>query len=279
MNKKIDLHTHTRASDGLKTPDELVNYAIQQEVSVLAITDHDTIGGIDQALEASRGEDILCIPGIEFSIARDRGLFHLVGLNIDHTNSELRSRIDELARLRGTRANRMVDDLNKNGIAIDMNEVIDEAGGGVIGKPHVARVLVRHGYAPDFSSVFKLYLEKGLPGYAPKEKIPLEQAMQLIIKSGGLPVLAHPVSLELGGPEAYGEFIIQLKEIGLRGIEVYADMHSDDDVLFFEKLARRHELLITGGSDYHGDKDEKIGYYGNRLIPYSIYKTLKEYVQ
>ena len=276
--KKIDLHTHTRASDGLKTPAELIDLAVQEHVGIIAITDHDTVQGVDEALTAAQKRNIRCIPGIEFSVEWPKGAFHLVGLGLDHANRELCSRIDELARLRDTRAARMIADLNRNGINITLDEVTSEAAGGVIGKPHVARVLVRHGYAPDFADVFTLFLEEGKPGFVKKEKISFDEAAALIVKSGGIPILAHPVSLELRNNREYEMMIADLKERGLAGIEVYADMHGPDDVAFFHEIAVGLDLIVSGGSDYHGDKDERIGYYNGTIIPFDIYDSLQEYL-
>jgi predicted metal-dependent phosphoesterase TrpH len=274
--KLIDLHTHTTASDGRLSPAGLVDHACQCGVVLMAVTDHDTVDGVAAALQAARGRDIRVVPGIEFSIDYSPGTLHLLGLGIDHTMDELVAVARDLAAKRDSRALRMVEDLRGHGIDITIDEVMREARGGVTGKPHVARVLVARGYAADYSDVFTRYLEKGLPGYAPKEKISLEGAMKLIAASGGAAVLAHPASLYLDGPEAYDRCIAAMKDLGLAGIEGYADMHSPDDVSLFEALAARHGLLVTGGSDYHGDRDERMGHYNGKPIPCELYDSLRE---
>ncbi len=272
----IDLHTHTTASDGRKKPSDLVDYACEQGVAVMALTDHDTVAGVAPALERARGRNLRLIPGVEFSIDFASGTFHMVGLNIDHADVELVAVTRDLAMKRDTRALRMVEDLARHGLDITAEEVIAEAAGGVTGKPHIARVLVRKGYVTSFDAVFKNYLEKGLPGYVPKEKISCARALEVIRGAGGVSVLAHPASLNLDGADAYGRFIAELKENGLAGIEVFADMHSPEDVSLFSGLARKHSLFMSGGSDYHGDRDEKLGHYNGKVIPFEIYDSLKE---
>ncbi len=272
--KQIDLHTHTRASDGCKTPRDLVAYALENGVAVLAITDHDTVAGIPEALAAAEDESIRVVPGIEFSIDFGPGTFHLLAYNIDCSDADLLARTRDLVMKRETRAARMVEDLRRHGYDITLEEVAAEAAGGVTGKPHAARVLVRKGYAAR-DTVFREFFEKGKPGHAPKEKIALDEAFGLIKKSGGFAVLAHPISLELER-SAYAAFIDDLKRKGLAGVEAYADMHSPEDVALFAGISRDLGLLMTGGSDYHGDKNERIGHYAGNVIPFELYDAFKE---
>lgn len=275
---KIDLHTHTTASDGLKTPDELVAYAIENEIKALAIADHDTIDGLEDALKYAAGRDIEVIPGIEFSVNYEKGTFHLVGLYIDWKNRELVERVNELARLRASRAERIVDDLNAHGIAIKYDEVVKEAAGGAIGKPHVARVLVRHGYAEDPHDVYRKFLEEGLPGHVKKEKISAREALRLIQNAGGISILAHPASLNAGNYEIFEKLLKELIPEGLDGIEAYSDMHSPEDAAMYKSIAKKYGLLVSGGSDYHGDKGENIGFYKpGEVIPHECYDGIMKY--
>ena len=265
--KKIDLHTHSSASDGLYSPSGLIDRAVENGLIRMALTDHDTVDGLAEGIghAASLGFDL--VPGIEFSVDFRGGTFHLVGLHIDHLHGEL---VDETARLKAIREKRVygiIDDLAAHGIPIDVSEVQEIAGDASFGRPHIARVLVKRGYAADVEEVFRNFLVKGKPGYVKKEKISLDGAFRLIGVSGGMPVLAHPVSMNLESPAAYASHISELKRKGLAGIEVYAGMHDASAVNLFRRIALEQKLLVSGGSDFHGDKRERLGYYGNELVP------------
>ncbi len=275
MNR-VDFHTHTSASDGIKTPSELIDLAIENGLVVMAVTDHDTVDGIDEALDYAEERGFDLIPGIEFSIDHDRGSFHLIGLNIDHTEPELQGAIKVLAEHRDTRAARIVEDLNNHGIGITYDEVVQEAGSGSVGRPHIARVLVRHGLGESVRDIFDNFLVKGTPGYVKKYKIGIDHAIMVIKKAGGLPLIAHPVSLDFGSFDEFESLLVDMVQRGVRGFEVYAPMHTEDQVSLFLEIARTHDLIISGGSDYHGDKNEKLGYYTDeRPIPFSVYEELK----
>lgn len=277
--KKIDLHTHTTASDGIYTPGKLIDVARQNGLIAMAITDHDTVDGLPEAVEYARSVGFRLYPGVEFSIDYDAGSFHIIGLNIDYTHEGLRRTVKDLAEHRGTRAYRIIDDLKKHGIDIPIDEVIAEAGGGSIGRPHVARVMINRGYATSIREIFQNYLVKGKPGYAKKVRIAFEEAVSLILECGGIPVIAHPVSLEC---RSMGEFEGLLKKFiktGVRGLEVYAAMHTPAMAEEYLALALKYRLLVTGGSDFHGDKDEIIGNYQKDYpIPIELYDALEEYI-
>lgn len=276
---KIDLHSHTSASDGLRAPENLVDYAAEKGLSALAITDHDTVDGIDAALRRGQDHDIEVIPGIEFSVDYDEGTFHLVGLYIDWKNKELVHEVMRLAKLRESRAERIVEDLNAKGFPINFDEVREEASGGAIGKPHVARVLVRRGHAADPHEVYTKFLEEGLPGHVKKEKISRQRSLELIRNAGGVSILAHPASLDLATMKDFEFFLRELIDLGLEGVEAYSDMHSPEVAAEYREIAERHGLLVSGGSDYHGDKGEIIGYYKpDHPIPAECYTALREYM-
>jgi predicted metal-dependent phosphoesterase TrpH len=273
--KKIDLHCHTTASDGIKTPSQLIDYAISCNVEVLAVTDHDTIVGLAEAVEYASSRDFTLITGIEFSIDYSGGSFHLLGLNIDHNNRTLFDKTLHLQDVRDNRIYHIIEDLARHNIYIPVEDVLLESNGGAVGRPHVARTLVRHGYARDINEIFQKYLVKGKPGYVPKERISLPEAVSLIKGAGGIAVIAHPVSLNF---RDFGVFESQLRgfiDQGLEGIEVYSSMHKDSEVRRFKELAIRYNLAVTGGSDYHGDKHEALGYYqSDELIPFEIFEPL-----
>lgn len=274
----IDLHTHTTASDGILTPSALIDYALARGIAALAITDHDTTGGLDEAVRYALGKNIDVIPGIEFSVEYPRGSFHLVGLYIDFHNTLLDETLKKLKHLRDTRASRIIDDLRAANITIALDDVIEEAGGAPLGKPHFARVMVQRGYGKSVEEIFKKYLVDGKPGDIKKEKITPADAIALIKGSGGVPVLAHPASLEFSSFAVFEDELQAFIEMGLEGIEAYAAMHSPDEADEFARIARKYDLLISGGSDFHGDKNEILGaWHDGMSIPYNLYKTLQRH--
>jgi len=272
MANKIDLHCHTTASDGLLTPTELIDLAFKNELSYCAITDHDTVDGLEEAILKSEEIDgFTFIPGIEFSVKYPNGTFHLVGLDIDHTNEQMIETIIDLKEKRETRVIRIVKDLEKHDINISLDEVYEESNGAALGRPHVARVLLKKGYGNTFSDIFENFMIKGKPGFIKKEKISLEKAIELIILSRGIPIIAHPISLNFQKWPDFENILKECIKLGIQGIEVYAHMHTQEEVDMFKIIANKYNLLISGGSDFHGDKNEVIGYYGDdKIIPYGI---------
>ncbi len=276
--KMIDLHCHTTASDGIRTPSELIDFAIKRNVEVLAVTDHDTVSGLEEAVKYAMCKEFELIPGIEFSIDYQGGSFHLVGLYIDYSYSPLIDKTLHLQSVRDKRIYRIIEDLEKHGIEIPVEDVLLESAGGAIGRPHVARVLVKYGYANNINEVFKKYLVKGKPGYVKKERIKLEEAVSLIKGAGGVSIIAHPVSLNYKNMIEFENILKRFIEVGVDGLEVYSSMHKASEINDFLELAVRYNLLVSGGSDYHGDKEEKIGYYlPSKPIPYEIYDRIKSH--
>ncbi|MBN2157772.1 MAG: PHP domain-containing protein [Spirochaetes bacterium] len=278
--KKIDLHTHTTASDGIFSPSKLIDFAARNGVVALAVTDHDTVDGIPEAVEHARSVGFRLYPGVEFSIDYDAGSFHLIGLNIDYTDAEIRKTVRELADHRNRRAYRIIDELKKHDIDIPIGEVLAEASGGAVGRPHIARVMVSRGYGANLRDIFANYLVKGKPGYVKKIRIGLEEAVNLIKRCGGIPVIAHPVSLECADMREFETLLKGFIAAGVEGIEVYAGMHSPEMAREYLSIAEKYRLLVTGGSDFHGDKDETIGNYQKDCpIPFEIYRKLEEYIR
>jgi 3',5'-nucleoside bisphosphate phosphatase len=278
--KKIDLHTHTTASDGIYSPTRLIDIALRNGLTALAITDHDTVEGLPEAMAYAASTGLRIFPGVEFSIEYDTGSFHLIGLNLDYAHEGLRKRVKELAEHRGARAYRIIEDLKRHGIDIPIDEVLAEAGGGAMGRPHIARVMVSHGLAPTIRDIFQNYLVKGKPGYVKKVRIEFAEAVSLIKESGGIPVLAHPVSLECENMDEFEELLKGFIRTGIEGIEAYASMHTPEVAGQYLALARKYNLLVTGGSDFHGDKDETIGNYQKDCpIPFELLGKLEEYIK
>ena len=278
LKNKIDLHTHTTASDGTYSPVRLVDYAVREGVSALAITDHDTVDGLPEAAAYARRINFNLIPGIEFSVEYPHGTFHVVGLFIDFENHEIKSKLVSLRSYRENRAHGIIDDLNRCGIDITLDDVYAEASGAPVGKPHFARVMVQKGYARNIDEVFENFLVNGKPGDVMKEKITPDDALNLIRGAGGISILAHPASLEFTSFSEFESVLAPLIEKGLDGIEAYAGMHTEEQTLEFVRMARKYGLVLSGGSDFHGEKDEKIGYYSERnIIPVNLLDTLESY--
>jgi 3',5'-nucleoside bisphosphate phosphatase len=277
--RKIDLHTHTTASDGIYSPRDLIDLAIRSGVVAMAITDHDTVDGLPEAIEYAASVGFKLYPGVEFSIDYDEGSFHLLGLNIDYTNERLKKTVRDLADHRATRAYRIIDDLKKHGIDIPIDEVIRVAGDGSMGRPHIARVMVDHGYASNIREIFQKYLVKGKPGYVKKVRIRFEDAIGLIRECGGLAVVAHPISLECRDMVAFEELLEGFVRTGVEGLEAFASMHTVEQATEFSEIALKHNLLLTGGSDFHGDKDETIGNYRKENpIPIELFDKLESFI-
>jgi len=274
--KKIDLHTHTTASDGLLTPVELIDYAQSHGVHAMAITDHDTVDGLTEAIRHAGEIGFSLVPGIEFSIDFTDGSFHLLGLYIDHKNTPLVKALESLTEFRDRRIIAMVDDLKRHGVDISIEDVERESAGSSVGRPHVARALLKKGHGRNIKEIFQNFLVKGKPGYVKKQKIHLEEAVDLINGAGGIPIIAHPVSLNTPDYVEFEKILTGYIELGIRGIEVYASMHDEDQVREYLRIAGKYNLVITGGSDFHGDKDEIIGdYITGKPVPPGLYPALE----
>ncbi len=274
-----DLHCHTTASDGLVSPTDIVRQAAGEGIAVLAIADHDTVNGLDAAVRTAQQEGIYLVPAIELSIAYPSGIFHLLGYGIQYQNRAFREELGRLKRIREDRIKRILEALNEAGIELSDHDVQNELNGDVPGKPHVARALVRKGYASDIQEALRTYLNRGAPGYVAKEKIEPKAAFALIRGAGGFPVVAHPRSLNCNGFAEYDRFIQGCLDMGLAGIEAYAGIHDDEDVALFLELANQYDLVATGGSDFHGDNGSRLGYYGDgRPIPETCSRSLLQLV-
>jgi 3',5'-nucleoside bisphosphate phosphatase len=277
--KKIDFHTHTTASDGIFSPRQLIDLAVRNGIVAMAITDHDTVDGLPEAMEYAASIGFRIFPGVEFSIEYATGSFHLLGLNLDYRHERLRSTVKRLAEFRSTRAFRIIDDLKSHGIDISQDEVMAEAGNGAIGRPHIARVMVNHGLGPNIKDIFKNYLVPGKPGYVKKVRIEFNDAVALIKESGGIPVIAHPVSLECRNMDEFEGLLKGFIKAGVEGMEAYAPMHTPEMAGQYRALAVKYNLVITGGSDFHGDKDETIGNFQKESpVPFELYEQLESYI-
>jgi 3',5'-nucleoside bisphosphate phosphatase len=274
----VDLHLHTTASDGVMTPSQIVNYAKNKGLLAIAITDHDTIEGLEEGIVEGDRIGLEVIPGIEISAEHSPGSMHLLGFFIDICHPLLKERLGYLQRARAERNPRMVEKLNKLGVDVTFDEVLKASGGGQVGRPHFAQVLIEKGYVRNFQEAFDRFLKKGASAYVEKMRFSPEESIHFINEANGVAVLAHPNTLQLNGYSELEDLILRLVKRGLRGIEVYYPEHSALDVAQYKKLAERHGLLVTGGTDYHGIEknglDIGVG-RGEMRLPYAMVENLR----
>lgn len=245
-----DLHAHTNRSDGSHPPAELVDIAAAGEVAVLAITDHDTLAGVEEALARGYATGVRVIPGIELSIKVTHGSMHLLGYFADPAPMPLVGMIAGFAATRTERAEEMVERLRGLGLPLDWQNVLDGAAGAPLGRPHIAEALIRASHVSTRQEAFDLYLADGGPAYVSSDGLDVEDGVRLVLESGGAPVLAHPETLKLNDAHL-DPFIGRLARAGLVGIEVHRPEHTPDQFARFGALAHRWDLIASGGSDYH----------------------------
>jgi len=246
----IDLHTHTTASDGTTTPRELIRLAAEAGLSAVAITDHDTVAGLPEALAAGREFGVTVIGGVELSVFDGQRALHLVGLFVPESPGEL---AEVLARAREKRHDRnrlILEKLAALGIPLDYDEVLALADGSV-GRPHIAAALVNSGHVRTIKEAFERYLGAGGRAYAPKTKMPLARAVSLLMAEGALPVLAHPYLLREKG-RSMERLVAGYKEQGVAAIEAYYSEHSESQTREYLALATKLDMGVSGGSDFHG---------------------------
>jgi len=276
--KFIDLHTHSTASDGSLSPEELVRHAHDKGLAAIAVTDHDTIDGIGQALQEGQKIDMEVIPGIEISVDFDPEM-HILGYFFDSSYMNIENTLEVLRKNREERNPRMVKKLNEMGFDISMDEVMEQAGGRIVARPHIARVMMKKGYVESVSEAFEKYLSAGKPAYIKRKMLSPEEGIKEIIKAGGLPVLAHPIYLELDF-KSLDKLLEYLVDKGLKGIEAHYVDNSEEETQNLLKLADKHKLLVTGGSDFHGSfkPNIEIGVgFGNLHVPYELLERMKRY--
>jgi predicted metal-dependent phosphoesterase TrpH len=247
----IDLHTHSTASDGSDSPSALVALAKRQGVAALALTDHDTVEGLAEARAAAAEAGVRLVEGCELSCEVGEATMHLLVYFLPDTPGPLQDRLHGLQATRADRNERIVDVLRSHGLDVTLQEVLDEAGGGSVGRPHVAGVLLRKGYVGSVQEAFDVWLAKGKPAYLERERLLPSEAIRLAHESGAVAVLAHPTTLEFDGPELE-RFVGGLAADGLDGMECEYGRYTPDLRAQLRALAGRFGLAVTGGSDYHG---------------------------
>jgi len=277
---RIDLHTHSNCSDGSLSPRRLLDLAKQYDVHVLALTDHDTIDGLQQASIYGREIGVQVVNGVELSIdypLKNQAHLHLLGLFIDDSNKDLRQALQRLQQARERRGVEIIDKLRQIGLEISHNDLDEQAAGASVGRPHIAHLLVKKGYVNSVAQAFRNYLSKDKPAYVPKEKLKIEAAIDVVHRAGGLALLAHPISLGYDNYPRFGEEILKLQALGLDGIEAYYPSHDRYFTQWLLDFAAQHDLAVSGGSDFHGQAkpDIKPGVgFGNMNIPFSVYEEL-----
>ncbi|MFH1060947.1 MAG: PHP domain-containing protein [Pseudomonadota bacterium] len=252
----IDLHTHTTASDGSLSPAELVAAAKSAGLAAVAVTDHDTMAGVPEALEAGARLGQRVVAGVEISLEGLGGQgmpasMHLLGLFVDHTDPELQTGLARLQAARAQRNPRIVEKFNQLGIGLTLAEVQAFAGGELIGRPHFAQALMARGVVKNRGEAFARYLAAGKPAYMPKWRFPAAEGIAMLKKAGGVTVLAHPGLFKLG-LAALEPLVVRLMEAGLQGIEALYSEHDPALAQALERLAARLGLAVSGGSDFHG---------------------------
>ena len=253
---RIDLHTHTTASDGQDTPAELVSFASQQGVSILGVTDHDTVAAIPELQVLADSAGIILVPGVELSTTVDFAEVHVLGYFVDVEDPDFTSALDALAQNRLSRIIRMIEKIRNLGYPIDGDAIVAQAEFGSIGRPHVARALMDIGAVKDVSEAFDRFLKAGRPGYVPRDPFMPEDAVRLLASNNAIPVLAHPYSTrDIEGT------VKRLVPEGLKGLETYYAEYSPNEHEHIRRIADDWELIPTGGSDYHG-----VGFREGRVL-------------
>ena len=274
----VDLHVHSNKSDGTFTPSELVTMAIKKNLTALALTDHDTTDGLEELANAAAGKPLAVVPGIELSTAYEGKDIHLVGLFIDPTQSDFRAHLKAFVESRDDRNRKMCANLQEAGIPISYEALQEANPGSVITRAHYGTWLLEHGVVSSVADAFSKYLGDHTPYFVPREKVTPQQAVSLTQKAGGLAILAHPILYRMSR-ERLDILVHRLKEVGLTGIEaIYATYNSREENQI-RQLASKYDLLLSGGSDFHGFAKPKLELgtgYGHLCVPDEVYFSLKK---
>jgi 3',5'-nucleoside bisphosphate phosphatase len=278
MNQ-VDLHCHTSASDGAMTPTALVLRGAALGLEVIAITDHDATTGVEEALAAGAKVGMDVIPGVEINTDMPGSEVHILGYFIDHTDPVLNDTLLRLRVGRVGRARRMAELLSEMGAPVGIERILELAGEGAVCRPHVARALIEAGHVTTYEEAFTRYIGRGGPAYVERLKLTPVEACGLIRGAGGLPVLAHPVYFDRLGmmktPFEMDSGLAELSAVGLVGLEVYYPGYDAITIEYLLSQARRHRLLVTGGTDFHGIRANESG-PGGIYVPRKVVRRLRE---
>lgn len=247
----IDLHTHTKFSDGEYTPEKCIDLAMSKGINALAITDHDTADGLEVAEEYAKGKDILLIPGIELEANVPKGQMHILGLFIDYKNAYFMKELEEIKNTRRCRNEKFIEELNRRGFEVTLEELKEVSSGNTIGKPHFAKVFLQKGYIQNKQEMFdRFFNQPPLKQLKKSTKTP-RQIIELIKRANGMAVLAHPQFLKLNDEELLTK-IRELKWYGLDGMECHHSKQTIEEMNKYNKIAKDLNLVITKGTDFHG---------------------------
>lgn len=267
MQRKVDLHLHSHFSDGVLSPAQIVTEAARMGLAGIAITDHDSVEGLPEAIEEARKYKLDFVPGIELSAQSHGRDIHILGYFIDWESPDLRSKLVEFKEKRRKRAKKIVENLNEQGVGIDFEEVIKIAGPGALGRLHIARALQKRRLVSDVREAFEKFIGEHCPAYVPKNFLTVPEAVSMIEKVNGIPVLAHPYTL--GDDDLIMEFVSQ----GIRGIEAWHRDQGTDLVKRYERMAQEMGLFVVGGSDCHGMTSGRM-LMGTLDVPHSVLDNL-----
>ena len=264
----IDLHIHSYYSDGLLSPQQIIQYAKERHLRARSITDHDTLAGTAEAVRLGAQQEVEVVPGIEISVIYHESEIHLLGYYIDQSSAAIAEYIATLADSRNRRAHQILDVLRKEGIRIPYELVARKANGAPIGRPHIAQVMVDEGYVFSAYEAFQKYLGEKRAGDIPKFSLDVQQAIDIIQQAGGLAFWAHPAT----APNE--EVLYKLLDCGIDGIETFHPKHSPEQQAHYRELARYYKLLESGGSDCHGGREGGIA-LGTLKVPYEFLDRIK----
>lgn len=271
----IDLHTHSTFSDGTFTPLQLVKYAEEKGLKAFALTDHDTTEGIKEAKSIETNVEV--ISGVEISTRYDKKEIHIVGLYVNENDADLNKQLKYYREKRVTRNFEILEKLNSLGVDITIDDVKESCTGDVISRAHIAKALVSKGFVGSYTEAFDRYLGDNKCAYVPRETLNYEESMELIIKAGGVPVLAHPLLYKMSDTNLEN-MMVKLRQKGLKAVEVYYSTHSNSDTQHVMAMANRVGLIYSGGSDFHGATKPKIDMgtgMGKLAVPYEILEKIR----
>lgn len=271
MERLADLHIHTTASDGALSPSLIVRAAADAGLAAIAITDHDTVDGIDEALAAGREMGVEIVPGVEISAVYGHNVeVHMLGYYIDQHQPAFVSKLRFLCEARTERGLRIVEKLNAAGVPISFERVMEIAGDGAVGRPHVAKALCEMGVASCLDAAFGKYLVEGTPGFVARHKVSPSEAVAMIVEAGGVPCCAHVAKLNRE------ELLIELMREGMRAIEVDHPDHGPAGAKYYRKFAMKHGLIPTGGSDAHCHVGGRSPGVGGVTAPYEVVELIRQ---
>ena len=277
--RRVDLHTHSTCSDGSYSVKELIDYAHEKELAAVALTDHDTIDGVEEAVTYGKEKypDMEVIPGIEFSTVNEGKDVHVVGLYVDYTDQKLRDRLATFKNARVERNIKMCKKLTEGGIPITYEELEEAFPDTTITRAHYAKFMLEKGYIKSRQEAFDRYIGDNCPYFVPRENITPEMAIECILENGAVPILAHPVLYHMSDAKLEA-LVVRLKEVGLKGLEAIYTTYEAYEERQMKELAAKHDLLISGGSDFHGSNkvgiDLGVG-HGSLFVPEDLLPPIK----